>query len=246
MPTPKASHLNWKTSSKFGDAKTGASVTLAFRMSKALASISYIRRLRQRTRTRQQKRQKLSPTSGTMGQRTSILLVEETLGDEEEEYLFVNKYLSFQEEPIVLVEEESCSVYDTDNEEEESMPVYDTDIEDVIEEEEGFVRKGGFCGEEDNIEDVVVVANDLTRLDMSTTYHPQIDGQSEPTIQTLEDMLRACAKVREGQLIGPELVQETTKKISQIKDRLKAARDRKKSYADKKRKPFEFSVGEHV
>ncbi|GJX46225.1 hydroxypyruvate reductase isoform X1, partial [Tanacetum coccineum] len=64
----------------------------------------------------------------------------------------------FQEEPIVLVEEESCPVYDTDNEEEESMPIYDTDIEDVIEEEEGFVGKGGFCGEEDNIKDVVVVA----------------------------------------------------------------------------------------
>ncbi|GJX81375.1 retrovirus-related pol polyprotein from transposon TNT 1-94 [Tanacetum coccineum] len=83
------------------------------------------------------------------------------IGDEEEEYPFVNKYPSFQEEPIVLVEEESCLVYDTDNEEEESMPVYDTDIEDVIEEEEGFVGKGGFGGEEDNIEDVVVVANDL-------------------------------------------------------------------------------------
>nr|GEW49162.1 reverse transcriptase domain-containing protein [Tanacetum cinerariifolium] len=57
---------------------------------------------------------------------------------------------------------ESCPVYDTDNEEEEeSIPVYDTDIEDVIEEEEGFVGKGGFDGGEDNIEDVVVVANDL-------------------------------------------------------------------------------------
>ncbi|GJY59853.1 hypothetical protein Tco_0459745, partial [Tanacetum coccineum] len=42
-----------------------------------------------------------------------------------------------------------------------SMPVYDTDIEDVIEEEEEFVEKGRFGGEEDNIEDVVVVANDL-------------------------------------------------------------------------------------
>ncbi|GJU96813.1 reverse transcriptase domain-containing protein [Tanacetum coccineum] len=31
-----------------------------------------------------------------------------------------------------------------------------------------------------------------TRLDMSTAYHPQTDGQSERTIQTLEDMLRAC------------------------------------------------------
>ncbi|GKB24731.1 hypothetical protein Tco_0864132 [Tanacetum coccineum] len=41
------------------------------------------------------------------------------------------------------------------------MPVYDTDIEDFIEEEEGFVGKGGFGGEEDNTEDVVVVAKDL-------------------------------------------------------------------------------------
>nr|GFA48290.1 hypothetical protein [Tanacetum cinerariifolium] len=31
-----------------------------------------------------------------------------------------------------------------------------------------------------------------TRLDMSTAYHPETDGQSERTIQTLEDMLRAC------------------------------------------------------
>ncbi|GKC88645.1 putative reverse transcriptase domain-containing protein [Tanacetum coccineum] len=54
------------------------------------------------------------------------------------------------------------------------------------------------------------------------------------------------AEVREGQLIGPDLVQETTKKISQIKDRIKAARDRQKSYADKRRKPLEFSVGDYV
>ncbi|GJT49478.1 putative reverse transcriptase domain-containing protein [Tanacetum coccineum] len=54
------------------------------------------------------------------------------------------------------------------------------------------------------------------------------------------------AEVGEGQLIGPELVKETTKKISQIKDRLKAARDRQKSYADKRRKPLEFSVGDYV
>ncbi|GKB39696.1 hypothetical protein Tco_0884638, partial [Tanacetum coccineum] len=80
------------------------------------------------------------------------------IGDEEEEYPFVNEYPSFKKEPIMFVEDESCPVYDTDNEEEESMPVYDTDIKDVIEEEEEFF---GFGGEEDNIEDVVVVANDL-------------------------------------------------------------------------------------
>nr|GEY82147.1 putative reverse transcriptase domain-containing protein [Tanacetum cinerariifolium] len=132
----------------------------------------------------------------------------------------------------------------------------------------------------------------VARHDMSTTYHPQTDGQSEHTIQTLEDMLRVCvldfggswdvhlslvefsynnsynssmrcasfeplygrkcrsqimwAEIGEGRLIGPELVQETTKKISQIKDRLKAAGNRQKSYPDKKRKPLEFSVGDYV
>nr|GEX99205.1 transposon Ty3-G Gag-Pol polyprotein [Tanacetum cinerariifolium] len=44
----------------------------------------------------------------------------------------------------------------------------------------------------------------------------------------------------------PELVRYTTEKISQIKDRLKAARDRQKSYTDKRRKPLEFSVGDYV
>nr|GEV07934.1 reverse transcriptase domain-containing protein [Tanacetum cinerariifolium] len=53
-------------------------------------------------------------------------------------------------------------------------------------------------------------------------------------------------EVEEGQLIGPELVQETTKKILQIKDRLKAACDRQKSYADKRRKSLKFSVGDYV
>nr|GEV98716.1 putative reverse transcriptase domain-containing protein [Tanacetum cinerariifolium] len=89
-----------------------------------------------------------------------------------------------------------------------------------------------------------------TRLDMSTAYHPEIDGQSERTIQTLKDMLRACAiefgkgwvnhlpltKVGEVQILGPELIQETTEQIIQIKQRMQAAYDRQKSYADLKRK----------
>nr|GEZ99512.1 putative reverse transcriptase domain-containing protein [Tanacetum cinerariifolium] len=91
-----------------------------------------------------------------------------------------------------------------------------------------------------------------TRLDMSTAYHPVIDGQSERTIQTLEDMLRAYAidleraEVGEAQILGPELIQATTEKIVQIKQRMQAAHDRQKSYANLKRKPMEFQVGDKV
>ncbi|GKE56837.1 putative reverse transcriptase domain-containing protein [Tanacetum coccineum] len=113
------------------------------------------------------------------------------------------------------------------------------------------------------------------RLDMSTAYHPQIDGQSERTIQTLVGMLRACvldfgkswdrhlplvefsynnnyhtsikaapfealygrkcrspvcwAEVGDAQLTGHAIIHETTEKIVQMKSRIQAASDRKKS-----------------
>ncbi|GJV89299.1 putative reverse transcriptase domain-containing protein [Tanacetum coccineum] len=103
-----------------------------------------------------------------------------------------------------------------------------------------------------------------TNLDMSTAYCPQTDGQSERTIQTLEDMLRAYAapyealygrkcrspvcwsEVRDSQLTGPELIRDTTKKIVQIKNRLLTARSRQKSYADRILNPLEFEVGDMV
>ncbi|GJW00194.1 putative reverse transcriptase domain-containing protein [Tanacetum coccineum] len=74
-----------------------------------------------------------------------------------------------------------------------------------------------------------------TNLDMSTAYHPQTDGQSERTIQTLEDMLRACAiDFGKGWVNHLPLVE--------IKQRMQAARDRQKSYADLKHKPMEFKM----
>ncbi|GJY03192.1 putative reverse transcriptase domain-containing protein [Tanacetum coccineum] len=103
-----------------------------------------------------------------------------------------------------------------------------------------------------------------TQLDMSTAYHPETDGQSERTIQTLEDMLRVSAapfeslygrkyrspvcwaEVGDVQLIGPEIIHETTKKIVQIRQCLQAARDRQRSYANVRRKPLEFQVGDRV
>ncbi|GJY43119.1 putative reverse transcriptase domain-containing protein [Tanacetum coccineum] len=128
-----------------------------------------------------------------------------------------------------------------------------------------------------------------TNMDMSTAYHPQTDGQSERTIQNLEDMLRACvidfgtgwvrhlplvefsynnsyhasikgapfealygrkcrspvcwAEIGQVQLT---VVFETTEKVIQIKQRMQAAHDRQKSYAELKRKPMEFQVGDRV
>ncbi|GJW36981.1 putative reverse transcriptase domain-containing protein, partial [Tanacetum coccineum] len=66
-----------------------------------------------------------------------------------------------------------------------------------------------------------------TRLDLSIAYHPQTDGQ----------------KIGVGSLIGPELVLETIDKVVLIKEKLKAARDCQKSYADKRRKSLEFEDG---
>ncbi|GJS18512.1 putative reverse transcriptase domain-containing protein [Tanacetum coccineum] len=54
------------------------------------------------------------------------------------------------------------------------------------------------------------------------------------------------AEIRGSSLIGPELVQETTDKEVLIKEKLKVARDHQKSYADIRRKPLEFEVGDHV
>ncbi|GKC06834.1 putative reverse transcriptase domain-containing protein [Tanacetum coccineum] len=101
-----------------------------------------------------------------------------------------------------------------------------------------------------------------TQLDMSTTYHPQTDGQSERTIQTLKDILQASpfealygrkcrspicwAKVGDVQLTRPEIIHETTQKIVQIRQRLQDARDRQRSYANVRRKPLEFQDGDRV
>ncbi|GJX62079.1 putative reverse transcriptase domain-containing protein [Tanacetum coccineum] len=103
-----------------------------------------------------------------------------------------------------------------------------------------------------------------TQLDMSTAYHPETDGQSERTIQTLEDMLRACVmdfgKGWDRHLpliefsynnsyhtsIKAAPFEALYEKIIQIKHRLQASRDRQKCYADKRRKPLEFQVGDKV
>ena len=131
-----------------------------------------------------------------------------------------------------------------------------------------------------------------TKLNFSTAFHPQIDGQSERLIQVLEDMLRGCVmefsgswdryiplmefaynnsfqssigmapyealygrkcrtpvcwtELNEHKLIGPDLVKDTEEKVQVIRQRLKAASDRQKSYANLKRRDIEYNVGDKV
>ncbi|GJX31203.1 putative reverse transcriptase domain-containing protein [Tanacetum coccineum] len=54
------------------------------------------------------------------------------------------------------------------------------------------------------------------------------------------------SEVGDAQLTRPEMIRETTEMIVQIKNRLLAARSRQKSYADVRRKPLEFEVGDKV
>ena len=131
-----------------------------------------------------------------------------------------------------------------------------------------------------------------TRLEFSTAFHPQTDGQTERVNQILEDMLRACALdngsswdenlpyaefsynnsyqsslktspfevlygrkcrtpllwdgVGERQLFGPDLIKDAEEKVRLIRDRLKIAQSRQKSYADAKRKEVTYEIGDRA
>ncbi|GKD47589.1 hypothetical protein Tco_1276565, partial [Tanacetum coccineum] len=79
-------------------------------------------------------------------------------------------------------------------------------------------------------------------------YMGSVSRRMKRDIATYVSKCLTCskAKIGENSLIGLELVQETTDKVVLIKEKLKAARDRQKSYADNRRKPLEYEVGDQV
>nr|GEX51606.1 putative reverse transcriptase domain-containing protein [Tanacetum cinerariifolium] len=87
----------------------------------------------------------------------------------------------------------------------------------------------------------------LVEFSYNNSYHASI--KAAPYEALYGRMCRSpvfWAEVGDAQLLGPELVQEATEKIVQIKQRIQAARNRQKSYVDVSRKPLEFQVGDQI
>ncbi|GJZ97061.1 putative reverse transcriptase domain-containing protein [Tanacetum coccineum] len=87
----------------------------------------------------------------------------------------------------------------------------------------------------------------MAEFSYNNSYHASIKAAPYEALYGRKCRSPVCwAEVGEAQLTGPELIQETTEKIVLIKQRMQAAQDRQKSYADRKRKPMEFEIGDRV
>ncbi|GJX69664.1 putative reverse transcriptase domain-containing protein [Tanacetum coccineum] len=87
----------------------------------------------------------------------------------------------------------------------------------------------------------------LVEFSYNNSYHASIKAAPFEALYGRKCRSPICwAEVGDSQLTGPEIIQETTEKIVQIRQRLQAARDRQRSYANVRRKPLEFQVGNRV
>ncbi|GJW24573.1 reverse transcriptase domain-containing protein [Tanacetum coccineum] len=87
----------------------------------------------------------------------------------------------------------------------------------------------------------------LVEFSYNNSYHASIKAAPFEALYGRKCRSPVCwAEVGDSQLTGPEIIQETTKKIVQIRQCLQAARDRQRSYANVRRKPLEFQIGDRV
>lgn len=87
----------------------------------------------------------------------------------------------------------------------------------------------------------------LVEFSYNNSYHSSLKSSPFEALYGRKCRSLVCwNEAGDVQLIGPEIVRDSTEKIIQIRSRLQGARDRQKSYADTRRKPLEFRVGDRV